>query len=69
MPAVSRKQQRFMAMCRHNPENAKGKCPSKEVAKEFSHIKLSAVKTRARKKGLPVRPGHPEDDKRYVKYY
>jgi hypothetical protein len=38
MPAVSRKQQRFMAMCAHNPKHAKGKCPAKKVAKEFSHL-------------------------------
>lgn len=39
MPAVSRKQQRYMAMCAHNPTHAKGKCPSMKVAKEFSHGK------------------------------
>lgn len=36
MPAKSKKQQRFMAMCAHNPEEAKGKCPPKDVAEEFS---------------------------------
>lgn len=36
-PAVSDKQQRFMAGCLHNPGKMGGKCPSKEVAKEFSH--------------------------------
>jgi hypothetical protein len=35
MPAVSKKQQRFMALCSHHPEKAKGKCPPKKVAKEF----------------------------------
>lgn len=41
MPAKTEKQQRFMAMCAHNPEKArKGKkCPSKKVAKEFSAYK------------------------------
>lgn len=38
MPAKSRKQQRFMAMCLHSPKHAKGKCPSKTVSKEFSHL-------------------------------
>lgn len=38
MPAKTRKQQRFMAMCAHSPKHAKGKCPSKKVAKEFSHL-------------------------------
>jgi len=36
-PAVSAKQQRFMAMCANNPSKAQGKCPSKKVAREFSH--------------------------------
>ena len=36
MPAKTAKQQRFMAMCAHTPSKAKGKCPSKKVAKEFS---------------------------------
>lgn len=39
MPAKTHKQQRFMAMCLHNPSKAKGKCPPKKVAKEFSHMK------------------------------
>lgn len=38
MPAKTKKQQRFMAMCEHNPGAAKGKCPPKSVAKEFSHM-------------------------------
>lgn len=37
MPAVSSKQQKFMAMCKHNPKHAYGKCPSMKVASEFSH--------------------------------
>lgn len=37
MPAKSAKQQRYMAMCAHNPGEAKGKCPPQKVAKEFSH--------------------------------
>lgn len=36
-PAVSAKQQRFMAMCSHNPGAARGKCPSQSVASEFDH--------------------------------
>lgn len=35
MPAKSRKQQQFMAVCANNPGNVKGKCPPKSVAKEF----------------------------------
>lgn len=39
MPAVSEKQRRFMAMCVNSPEKARGKCPSKSVAREFMHKK------------------------------
>lgn len=35
MPAKTDKQQHFMALCIHNPEKAKGKCPPKKVAKKF----------------------------------
>lgn len=37
MPAKSKAQLKYMRMCAHNPEKAKGECPSKEVAREFSH--------------------------------
>jgi hypothetical protein len=36
MPAVSKKQQRFMGFCAHT-KNAPKKCPSKAVSEEFSH--------------------------------
>ena len=36
MSAKSKSQQRFMGMCAHNPEKAKGDCPPKSVAEEFS---------------------------------
>jgi len=39
MPAKTEKQARFMRMCAHNPGAAKGKCPSKKVAREFMHTK------------------------------
>lgn len=41
MPAKSARQQRFMAMCSHSPSKAKGKCPPKKVAQEFSHSPAS----------------------------
>jgi len=44
MPAKTKRQQRFMAMCANNPGMAKGKCPPKKVAQEFSHLKKRAVK-------------------------
>ncbi len=37
MPAVSKKQQKFMGMCAHHPSHAQGKCPDKKTAREFSH--------------------------------
>lgn len=36
MPAVTPKMQRFMGICANHPEKAKGKCPPKKVAREFS---------------------------------
>ena len=36
-PATSDRQQKFMAICSHNPKHAKGKCPSHKVSEEFSH--------------------------------
>jgi len=37
MPAKSSKQQKFMAICAHQPGKARGKCPPHKVAEEFSH--------------------------------
>lgn len=37
MPAKSKRQQQFMAICAHTPSKARGACPSKKVAMEFSH--------------------------------
>ena len=28
MPAVSKAQQKFMAICEHDPQHAQGKCPN-----------------------------------------
>lgn len=36
MPAKTPKQQRFMALCAHNPGKATKPCPPKAVAQEFS---------------------------------
>lgn len=47
MPTVSRRQFAFMQMCRHSPQHARGKCPSAEVAKEFTRGQSP--------KGLPER--------------
>lgn len=52
MPAKSKKQQRFMAACAHNPESMKGKCPPKKVAREFSKFKGGKLKEKAKGKQL-----------------
>jgi hypothetical protein len=41
MPAKTRKQQRFMAMCstKKGRAKARGKCPPVKVAKKFRHMK------------------------------
>ena len=46
MPATSRAQQAFMAICEHNPKHARGKCPKMSKAKMHE---FSATPT----KGLP----------------
>lgn len=46
MPAVSKAQQRFMAMCKHDPKHARGECPDEKTAGEFA---------RTSRKGLPER--------------
>jgi hypothetical protein len=49
-----------MAMCAHSPGKAKGKCPPKEVAKEFSHKPPGGYSNRKKKKPY---------DPRNVTYY
>lgn len=39
MPAKTAKQAKFMRLCAHAPEKAKGKCPSKKVARKFMSTK------------------------------
>lgn len=48
MPAKSQAQQRFMAICEHNPAHAIGKCPN------MTHKQLHDFAATPRK-GLPVR--------------
>jgi hypothetical protein len=52
MPATSKKQQQFMAICAHSKGKAQGKCPSRAVAEEFSHKPKSGYKKRKRM-GMP----------------
>lgn len=46
MPAKTKKQQQFMAICAHTPSKAKGKCPPKKVAREFSRSRKSGARSR-----------------------
>jgi hypothetical protein len=39
MPAKTKKQQRFMAMCAAQGGRKKDKCPPVRVAREFMHLK------------------------------
>ncbi len=50
MPAKSKKQQQFMAMCAHNPEDARKDCPPKKVAEEFSKTKTKNLPEKVSKK-------------------
>lgn len=47
--AVSARQQRFMGMCAHNPSQAYGKCPPKEVAREMAHKPAGGYKKKDRR--------------------
>lgn len=59
MPAQSQRQQRFMALCSKNPSKARGNCPSKKVAMEFSH----------KPEGGYSKAKMPKRDRRRVKWY
>lgn len=50
MPSVSKAQQQFMAMCEHSPEKARGKCPSKAVAKEYASTKTKGLPEHKKKR-------------------
>lgn len=55
MPAKSIAQQRYMGMCMHKPQHARGKCPdmSQEEYRKFaetSHRGLAAVASSKKKK-------------------
>lgn len=51
MPAKSRSQQQFFAICEHQPEHAKGECPSLPKAKlrEFAATKTKGLPQRVKK--------------------
>lgn len=49
MPSQNRKQHNFMALCKHNPQHAQGKCPPESVSSEF----LAADKASGKFRGAP----------------
>ena len=51
MPAKSKAMQKFMGVCAHAPEKARGACPPKDVAREFARTKHRGLPERAPKKG------------------
>lgn len=48
--AVSKAQQRFMGLCLHRPQHARGECPSPAVAREFAETKHKGLPARKRGK-------------------
>lgn len=52
MPAKSKAQQAFFAICEHDPKHAKGKCP--DMSKEKMHD-FAATKTKDLPKHTPKR--------------
>jgi hypothetical protein len=69
MPAKSQAQQRFMGLCAHHPEQAKGHCPSKEVAMDYA--KKPAKAADLPEKSNPGRPhgSAPYSDAEMMKGY
>ena len=51
MPSTSAKQARFMAMCRHSPQHARGKCPPMKVAREFNAADAAQALSKRKKRG------------------
>lgn len=59
MPAVSKKQQRFMASCLHNPKH-EGECPDDRTAREFARTKRSSLPERKSAKRRKPKVKYPE---------
>ena len=57
MPARSRAQQRFFAMCMHQPRHARGKCPdmSRTKMKEFAETKHRGLPEKVRTRSATPR--------------
>jgi len=58
--AVSKAQQRFMAICLHDPKHARGSCPSPSVAREFAETKHKGLPTRVTTKEAMKRGAHKQ---------
>ena len=52
MPAVSKSQRRYMAMCEHDPKHMAGKCPdmTKSQMHDFAATKEKGLPNRVKKK-------------------
>ena len=48
MPAKSKAQQRFMAMCAHGT-HPRGQCPSKDVARDYAKTPRKSLPQRVKK--------------------
>jgi hypothetical protein len=59
MPATSQAQQRFMAICLHDPKHAKGKCPDMSASqmRDFASTPRKGLPARASKAGKRRAPG------------
>ena len=57
MPATSKAQQRFFAMCEHDPQHAQGKCPnmSQEKMHEYAATPLGGLPNRVPRNKLKSR--------------
>ena len=52
MPAKTKKMQKFMGLCAHNPGAAHGKCPPRAVAEEFAHKPKGGYRRKKRRMGV-----------------
>ena len=50
MPAQSKAQQKFMALCEHTPEKAAKKCPPASVAREYARTSRKGLPEKVRKR-------------------
>jgi len=60
LPAKSVAQQQFFAICEHDPQHAKGKCPnmSKEKMSEFASTSTTGLPQYKKKNSLKTKMGY-----------